>query len=439
MIGKLPCIVAPPPGPRSRELADRLARVEYPASAARRALREQDGGASQLPIVYASGEGDNVTDVDGNRYVDLTAGFGALLLGHRPLGPTQALGEQAGRLWHALGDVYSSDVKITLLERLAALAPFDGARVILGQSGADAVSAALKTALLATGRPGVVAFAGGYHGLSYGPLAACGYRASFREPFAAQLNPHVRFAPFAQRAGEVAPALDALRAALAAGDVGAVLVEPVLGRGGCSPAAPGFLAGVGEAARAAGALVIADEIWTGLGRAGSLLASVDEGLTPDLICLGKGLGGGLPLAACVGSPQAMEGWARGGGDLVHTATFSGSPLACATALAMLDALAQQGLAARSREVGRRWVEKIHTSLAGLPGFVEARGRGLMVGVELASKGLAFEVSRGLLSDGYVVLGGGRDYEALTLTPALTVDEGLLDAFTGALARRLGRG
>ena len=437
MIGQQgPRVVSPPPGPRSRALADRLAAVEYPASAARRARRQEQAGASQLPIAYATAVGSNVVDADGNRYVDLTAGFGALLLGHGDPAPARALAEQGERLWHALGDVYAADVKVELLEALAALAPFEGARVVLGQSGSDAVSAALKTALLTTGRPGLVAFSGGYHGLSYGPLAVCGYRDSFRTPFAPQLNPHVNFAPFPWRADEVPAALAAVAAALDRGDVGAVVLEPVLGRGGCVPAPAGFLAAVGELARAAGALVVADEVWTGLGRAGSLLASVAQGLVPDLICLGKGLGGGLPLAACVGSPAAMAGWGQGSGDLVHTTTFSGAPLACATSLALLGQLRARDLPARAAAVGGRWVQKIHTTLQGLPGYVEARGCGLMVGLELASPALAFEVSRGLLADGYLVLGGGRNYEALTLTPALTIDEDLLDGFTAALARRL---
>ncbi|MCS6900426.1 MAG: aspartate aminotransferase family protein [Myxococcales bacterium] len=437
MLGQeAPCIVTPPPGPRSREFALRLARAEYPANVARRALREEASGVSQLPITYATAQGSNVVDVDGNRYVDLTAGFGALLLGHNDRGSAEALRRQAGRLWHALGDVYPSDAKIELLEALTALAPFPDARVILGQSGADAVSAALKTALLTTGKPGVVAFEGAYHGLSYGPLAVCGYRNSFREPFRPQLNPHVRFIPFPSGARDASEALDALEGVLRSRNVGAVLVEPILGRGGCIPAPAGFLQAVGELTRRYEALVIVDEIWTGLGRSGSFLLSVEQGLLADLICLGKGLGGGLPLSACLGTPAAMHGWTRGRGDVVHTSTFSGSPLACATALTLLSELRRQDLSRRSAVVGAAWVEKLHTHLRGIPGYVEVRGAGLMVGVELTSAAVAFEVGRKLLTDGYITLGGGRDYEALTLTPPLTIEEHLLDSFTEALVLRL---
>jgi 4-aminobutyrate aminotransferase/(S)-3-amino-2-methylpropionate transaminase len=433
---EMPRMVTRPAGPESQRWAARLDRVEYPANAARREAREGATGVEQWPIIYAEGHGANVTDVDGNRYVDLTAGFGALLLGHDDPAVEEAVRGQQRRLWHALGDVYSSDIKVRLLERLAALHPAPGARVMLGQSGSDAVSAALKTAQLATGRPGVVAFTGGYHGLSYGPLSICGYRASFRAPFAEQLNPHVRFAPFPAREPEVDGALAAVRQALAAGEIGAVVVEPILGRGGCIPAAPGFLTRLAALTREAGALLVVDEIWTGLGRSGRRLACADEGVVPDLLCLGKGLGGGLPLAACVGTDEAMSGWRKGRGDLVHTATFHGAPLACAAALALLDALDARGLPERAAQVGDRWRAQIDEALRGHPAFVEVRGAGLMVGVELASTQLASAAGRALLEQGFLTLGGGRDYEALTLTPPLTIAEPLLAGFTRALVAAL---
>jgi 4-aminobutyrate aminotransferase / (S)-3-amino-2-methylpropionate transaminase / 5-aminovalerate transaminase len=417
----------------SRAWAARLERVEYPAGAARRAAREAAAGVEQAPIIYASGHGSNVYDVDGNRYVDMTAGFGALLMGHGDRRAARALEMQSGRLWHALGDVYPADAKVALLEKLAGLYPEKGARVILGQSGADAITAALKTAQLTTGKAGVVAFEGSYHGLSYAPLAISAFRESFRAPFQRQLSPHVTFAPYAGRQDQLEASLRAVEAALAGGDVGAIVIEPVLGRGGCVPAAGGFLARLHQLTKQAGALLIADEIWTGLGRSGAMLDSVAEGVTPDIVCLGKGLGGGLPLSACIGSAAAMDGWARATGDVVHTATFHGSPLACSTGIALLDGLRSQKLVERSAQVGEQFLEALRERLLPCGEVVAVRGRGLMVGVELASGGAAFEVSRALLASGYIVLSGGNDYETLTLTPPLTIDEALLEGFTAALA------
>src|SRR5262245_16420852 len=192
-------------------------------------------------IVYASALGANVTDVDGNRYVDLAAGFGAQLLGHRHPNVQRALVLESERLHQALGDVYPSDAKVSLVERLSRLHPDPEARVILAQSGSDAVTAALKTAALVTGRPGVLAFSGAYHGLGYGPLAACGLRASYRQPFARQLNPAISFVPYPASSEPLEATLGAADEALAVGEIGAVLVEPILGRGGVIVPPPAFL------------------------------------------------------------------------------------------------------------------------------------------------------------------------------------------------------
>jgi 4-aminobutyrate aminotransferase-like enzyme len=432
-MSSLPAIRVAPPGPRSRELASRLAGVECPAFDARRTDRERRSGAEQAPIVYDRGEGSNVVDVDGNVYVDLAAGFGALLLGHVPPRVAEAVAAQERRMWLALGDVYSAEAKVLLCERLAKLYPAPGARVMLGATGADAVTAALKTAVLATGRAGVLAFEGGYHGLSHGPLAACGLHATFREPFADQLNAHVTFAPYPDDARSLEVAMAAADRALAGGAIGAVLVEPILGRGGCVVPPAGFLPSLHDACRRAGALLVCDEIWTGLGRSGAWLASVEGGTVPDLICLGKGLGAGLPISACIGSAAAMAGWGAHGGTTLHTATHFGAPVGCAAALATLDAIEAGALASRAREVGERWMTRLRAGVAGA-GVVDVRGRGLMVGVALeggAARALA--VSRRLLRAGWIVLTGGAAGDVLTLTPALDVEEALLDAFTEALA------
>jgi 4-aminobutyrate aminotransferase/(S)-3-amino-2-methylpropionate transaminase len=436
----LPQMRVAPPGPRSREMAGRLSRLESPAFDARRRTRAEQSGEEQAPIVYEHALGANVVDVDGNVYVDLTAGFGALLLGHRPVPVAEAIAAQSDRLWLALGDVFASDAKVALCERLVALFPElgTGARVMLGTSGADAVTAALKTAVLATGRAGVVAFEGAYHGLSHGPLAACGLTPAFREPFAEQLNPHVRFAPYPADEASLALTMASVQAALRAGDVGAVLVEPVLGRGGCVVPPAAFLPSLREACDRAGALLVCDEIWTGLGRSGAWLACTEAGARPDVVCLGKGLGGGLPISACIGSEQAMAAWGSHGGTTIHTATHFGAPLACAAAVATLDALRAQRLPERSRAAGARWRETLRARTEGR-GVRDVRGGGLMVGVQVAGgAGEALAVARRLLARGWIVLTGGSAGDVVTLTPPLDIDEALLDAFAGALAETLVR-
>jgi 4-aminobutyrate aminotransferase-like enzyme len=431
MADLLPSIRVAPPGPRSREMAIRLGAVESPSVDARREARAGTDD-DHLGIVYAEGSGANVVDVDGNRYVDFVAGFGALLLGHTPARVVAAVADQERRLGLALGDVYGSDAKLALCERLAGLYPEPGARVMLGMSGADAVTAALKTAALATKRSGVLAFRGGYHGLSHGPLAACGLRPSFREPFAAQLNPHVAFAPYPDDATALEPARAEVDRILAHGGVGTVLIEPILGRGGCVVPPPEWLPWLATRCRENDALLVCDEIWTGLGRSGAWLASTAAGVTPDIVCLGKGLGGGWPISACIGSARVMQSWGAHGGTTIHTATHFGAPPACAAALATLDALEKGQLPTRAEALGARWKEHLREATAGR-GVTSVRGRGLMVGLALeGGASRAQSILRRLLRMGYLVLTGGPRADVLTLTPPLTIDEALLDAFAGAL-------
>ena len=430
-----PELRVPPPGPMSRGAADRLAAVECPAFGQRRRDRGAASGVDLTPIVLASGRGSNLYDVDGNRYVDMVAGFGALLLGHGATSAIRAIEAQSERLVMALGDVFSADSKAPLLERLTALHPGAHPKGMLAQSGSDAVTAAIKTAMLATGRPGLVAFDGAYHGLGYAPLPACGLRESLRAAFREQLNPKVTFAPYPRRASDLDRSLEAVEGALRAGETGAVLVEPILGRGGCVVPPDGFLKQLDEVAHRHGALVIADEIWTGLGRSGSMVRSTASGASPDLICFGKGLGGGLPVSACIGSGDVMEAWARDA-ETVHTSTHAGWPLASATAIATLDALRFKKLVARSRDVGEKFLALLRERLTGARGFVEARGAGLMIGVELTDGALGNAAARAMLGEGYIVLTGGVHGETLTFTPALTIDEDLLPPFVDALRKVL---
>ena len=382
-------------------------------------------------IVYATATGANVTDVDGNRYVDLAAGFGAELVGHGHPAVRRALALQSERLFHALGDVHPSDAKIALCERLGALHPEPDAQVLVGQSGSDAVSAALKTAVLSTNKTGVIAFAGAYHGLGYGPLSACGLRPSYREPFAAQLNPSVTFVAYPETLERGAQVIADVAQVLAAGDVGAILIEPVLGRGGVVVPPSGFLAELGRLASEHGALLIADEIWTGLGRSGAWLRSVAEGARPDLICLGKGLGGGLPLSAVVGRRSVMAAWRRAE-EVVETSTFAGAPLACATALATLDVLGREKLVERSARLGAAWRTEIAGAL-GSAANVTVRGAGLMLGIDLgAHGGAAIATVRALLERGYIATTGGGAREVVVLTPPLTIAERQLEAATAAV-------
>ncbi len=427
LLGLPPEMVTPPPGPRSRQLASRLTDVESPAFDARRRTRETVGG-DQSPIVYTRGNGCNVFDADGNRYVDLTAGFGSLILGYGPNAAIEAATSALGDLPVALGDVYASELKVRLCEALASTFPEPGARVMLGLSGADAVTAAMKSATLATGRNVFVAFEGAYHGLSHGPLAACGLAPGFRSPFASQLA-SVRFAPYPRSLSDLEPAIRCVSDALAPGDVAGVIVEPILGRGGCVVPPASFLPSLRALCSEQGSLLIVDEIWTGLGRSGRWLAS--EGVVPDLLCLGKALGAGLPVSACVGRARVMQSWAEHGGSTLHTSTHVGHPPGCAAALAVLSM--REDLLLQVRETGTLLMEALARCEGPLVPHVRevhdvhvrVRGQGLMIGVDLGSPQAALHVARRLLSRGIIVLTGGIDGATLTLSPAFTLAPALI--------------
>ncbi len=386
-------------------------------------------------VVYESGLGVNVDCVDGNRYVDLAAGFGSLLLGHRPPCAGAALRRQSQLLWQSLGDVHPSDAKIRLLESLSALHPCGEGQSILGQSGADALTAALKTALLFSGRPEVVAFRGAYHGLSYAALSLCGLRESYRAPFAAHLPGGVHWLPYPQESEQLAALVPELDRVLGTGRVGAVVFEPIAGRAGCLVPPVEFAAELASACRRHGALLVADEIWTGLGRSGSWLFGARGGVQPDLICLGKGLGGGLPISACVGHPSVMRAWSREA-EVVHTSTFAGAPLAAATAVCMLEELRAGAWVERSAALGAAWRARLERRLPSASG-VAVRGAGLMLGLELDA-GSARRLQRELLGAGYLVSLGGGLRESLVLTPPLNVEEETLSAFDDALASAVAR-
>jgi len=403
----LPHLKTALPGPRSQALIDRLAQRECPAITARRARRASELGHEQDdPVVWARARGANVEDVDGNVFVDLTAGFGVATVGHGHPAVRAAAQAQSEVLLHAMGDAFPDPRRIELLELLAARTGLD--RGIFGSSGSDAVEAALKTARLASGRTGVLAFEGGYHGLSYGALAATDYKSTaFRAPFVAQLGEHVRHAPFG---GEIPD----LR------DVGAVLVEPIQGRGGIRVPPPGWLAELVSRARMVGAVVIFDEIYTGFGRTGGWFRFQTEGVRPDLLCLGKGMAGGFPISVCMGTAEVMDAWGASRGEALHTQTFLGNPVGCAMSLACIGAL--EPLIPTVSAVGGGLRASLESR-----GFT-VRGAGLMLGVEVAD---SLALSRALLHQGYLALPAGLEAEVLALTPPLGITQGQLDGFLAA--------
>ncbi len=403
------------PGPASRALAERLARVE-----SHNVTCFETGG----PIFWERAAGANVWDVDGNRFVDLGAGFGVAVAGHNHPDIVRAIGDQASQLLHAMGDIHPPRVKVELLERLCAIYPGGApARGVLMSSGSDAIETALKTSLLATGRAGVIAFEGGYHGLSLGALDTT-WRRDFREPFAARLPAATRFA----RYGDVESVAEVAEGP--GPPVGAVLVEPVQGRGGERIPPSGFLSGLRRLCDERGWLLIADEIYTGFGRTGRWFGCDHESVIPDLLCAGKGMTSGMPLSVCLGRAEVMQAWPVSNGEALHTQTFLGHPLCCRAALACLDVLEGEKLVERSATLGGRALDWLREGFARHPSVKTVRGRGLMIGVECGSGEVAGRAQVEALRQGVIVLPSGPAGEVISITPPLTIDS---ETFRKALA------
>ena len=440
------------PGPRSRELAARLRRVES---------RNVTLVTAEWPVFWERAEGVNVWDADGNRFLDFTAGFGVAGLGHSAAPVREALDAQSSRLLHAMGDVHPAESKVELCEMLGELTfgrwGAGRAKTILGNSGSDAIEAALKTALLHSGKPGVLVFEGAYHGLGYGALEASALE-FFRAPFAAQLGcfavsvpyPYCYRCPlghgggFALQGGEFpncsSGCLEELqkriRAEIGRREIGAILVEPVQGRGGEVVPPRDFLRLLRRICDEEKILLVADEIYTGLNRTGRLFACDHSEVVPDIICLGKALTSGFPLSACVGRADVMDAWPESSGEALHTSTFLGNPLGCAMAVASLREHAKPETAAKVRAAGRHLrdaLEKISS-----PRIGNVRGVGLLAGLELVGQdgspdpAAAAHCVTSALRQGILLLAGGRHGNVLSLAPPFD----LSPEETGFLAARL---
>jgi 4-aminobutyrate aminotransferase-like enzyme len=405
-------IVTPIPGPRSRAVNALIARYE---------ARGVTYVGDDYPVAWERAHGALVTDVDGNRYLDLTAAFGVAAVGHTNDRVRDAIDAQAGRLIHGMGDVHPPVVKAQLLERLAAIAPGDCSKTFFGSNGGDAIEFALKTALLATGRPRALAFLGAYHGLSLGALPVAGI-ARFRDPFAPLIGAQTTWLPFPAADASLEDALLAIERALEDDRaIGAVVLEPIQGRGGVIVPPPGFLRGVRELCDRFAAVMILDEIYTGFGRTGPMFACEREAVVPDILCIGKALAGGVPLSAAIGRPAVMDAWPASAGEALHTSTFLGNPLACAAALAVLEEFEQRPLLA-SVVAREPWMQVALDGLRRHAIVTGVRGLGMLWAIEFPDAAIANRVVRAGLQYGVILLQSGVDGTSITLAPPLVIED-----------------
>ncbi len=369
-------------------------------------------------------EGVYIWDHEGKQYVDFVAGFGSLNFGHRH---PRLLAEVSAQL-HTMplsSKVFFNPWAAQLAHRLAEILGPPLRYAFFGNSGAEAVECALK--LVRAFRPGaqVLAFEGAFHGKTHGALSITG-RPQYREPFEPLLS-GVRFLPYGD--------LEAVRQALQEPTAG-IFVEPIQGEGGVRVPPEGFLRELAELARQADALLVVDEIQTGMGRTGSLFAFQQEGIQPDIVTLGKSLGGGiLPIGACVASERAFRVLIRD--PLAHTSTFGGNPLAMRAGLAALNVLQEEHLAERAKRVGSFLLQELQRLVERHPDYLrEARGKGLMIGLEFRDPQYCEYAILMLKQRGFLTAFTLNRPSVLRIQPPLTIPEALVQDFVRQLEQIL---
>jgi 4-aminobutyrate aminotransferase-like enzyme len=415
----LESIVTAIPGPRSLALAATLARSES---------RGVTYLAEDFPVFWESGSGALVRDVDGNTYIDCTAAFGVATTGHANPAVARAIAEQAARLPHGMGDVHPTAEKARLLERLAQIAPVDDARTFLCSTGAESVEFALKTAALVTGDPNVLAFAGAYHGLSYGTLEVCGIP-KFRKPWNEQLRAATTFVRFPDPREPKSDEriLDTVRKTLRKDrKIGALIVEPIQGRAGVIVPPEGFLRGLRAACSETDTVLILDEIYTGFGRTGTMFACEREGVRPDVLCVGKALSGGFPISAAIASKEVADAWEASDGEALHTSTFLGNPMGCAAALANLDEIERLDVPRIARDREATIAERLHAIRMRNVHVTDVRGRGMLWAIEFKDGAIANACVVRALARGLILLQSGLRGESITFAPPPVIEDAQLE-------------
>ncbi len=385
-------------------------------------------------LVVDTAEGAWLHTLDGRSVLDFTSGIGVTNLGHRHPAVVSAVHEQVDRLWHVSGTTHHPQL-VAAAEALVGVTPAGLNSVFFGNSGAEAVEAAIKLARRATGRSEIIAFFGAFHGRTYGAVTLTASRAKYRVqmgPFLPGVH-HVRY-PYCFRLcshgpGEPCPIaagqdLDLLfQTVVPPESVAAIVVEPIQGEGGYVVPPDGFLRKLREICDTHGILLVADEVQTGFGRSGRMFAVEHAGVVPDIMCVAKGLGNGLPIGAMVAKSSVMSKWHPG----EHGTTYGGNAVACAAAVAVIETLRSERLPERAAALGERILERVRGWRVDHPRLGDVRGRGFMIGLEFMEDGrpapeLVQRIIKAAVDRNLLVLSCGVDENVIRLIPPLTLTE-----------------
>jgi 4-aminobutyrate aminotransferase len=389
-------------------------------------------------LVVESAEGAHLHTVDGRDVLDFGCGIGVTNLGHRHPAIVAAVHEQVDRLWHTSVTAFHPQM-IEAAASLVSITPPGLDQVFLTNTGAEAVEGAIKLARRSTGRSDIIAFVGAFHGRTYGALSVTASKAAYRRGMGPLLPGvhHVRYPycfrycshPSGALCDLVERELELLFATTTAPDtVAAILVEPVQGEGGYVVPPATFMPMLRKVCDEHGILLIADEVQSGFGRTGRMFAVDHTGVDPDIMCVAKALGNGMPIAAMIARHKVMRAWHEG----EHGSTFGGNPVACAAAIAVIETLTRERIPERAERLGRKVMERARGWQSDIPALADVRGLGLMIGMEFMREGapateLVDRIAAAALARGLLVLSCGIDANVIRLIPPLTIPEDELDA------------
>jgi len=363
-------------------------------------------------LVIEKGSGATLWDINGKRYIDCMGGYGVSVVGHCHPRVVEAIRKQVGKLITCHGSLYN-ETRVELLERLVKISPRGLDKIYLCNSGAEAIECAIKLARKHTGKTEIIAFTGSYHGKTLGALSAT-WNPKYREPFE-PLVPGFKFVPFGK--------IDKVEQAISE-KTAAILIEPIQGEGGVHVPPNGFLEALRKLCNEREILLIFDEVQTGLGRTGKMWASEYWGVTPDVMCVAKGIAGGIPMGATIATADIMSSLKIGD----HTSTFGGNPLACAAASATIDVILEEKLAERAAITGEYFKKQLSQLQEQSKIIREVRGLGLMLGMELR-----FDVQDILLkaiNQGVILLYAGKT--VLRFLPPLVIEKSQIDTVINVL-------
>ncbi len=431
---------APEALPQQRRLATAVPGPNSQALMARRSAALPTAVGTTLPVFAVRASGGIVEDVDGNRFIDLAAGIAVTTVGSAAPRVVSAVTEQVERFTHTCFQVTPYESYIEVCERLNSLTPGDhDKRSYLVNSGAEAVENTVKIARYVTGRDAVVAFDHGFHGRTLLGMSLTGKVMPYKQgfgPFAPEVYRAQYSYPF-RGTGDLASTLAFLDKTVGATNIACIVVEPIAGEGGFIVPEPGWLNGLANWCHDNGALLVADEVQTGIARTGAWFACEHEGVVPDLVATAKGLGGGLPIAGVTARAELVDQVHAGG----LGGTFGGNPLSCAAALAAIETIEADGLLERATAIGTLMTARLQALAACHPAIGEVRGRGAMIAIELVEADgitpdadLTKRVAAACHADGVLVLTAGSYGNVLRFLPPLVISDELLDDALGVLEK-----